>query len=227
MLYYKPQSLNPIKHPKMPNEYPWTVSYIKTEDIELEITETDYQTLINSISLVEYEQALIDEGSVGQLLDSTTTNPLRVSNTNPIDSNPFAVPSHRTKRNATDSISHVSPNSCTNIDFKMIDERFVSGGELIIKNGQFGDYITAEVVDLLGIIPAPYRPVLCENYPTVARYVEKAWLPIDGEVTTYCLNTMPLTAKISQNLYLRVTYCATEEGVERQVVMNYHLTKKL
>lgn len=143
------------------------------------------------------------------------------------ESQPFSIPAYRTKLNAIDSIKTVPINTSLDIDFKLTEERYVTGGALIIENAEMGDYFTAEVMDLDGIIPAPYRPYICENYPSIAKYVEKSFVEIKGQYTTLKIDTYPLNAKISANLYLRLTYFAINAGVNRNIALNYNLTKKL
>lgn len=141
---------------------------------------------------------------------------------------PFAQPTHRTKRSATNSLVGCPINTSTTIDFLLTEERYASGGCLIVENAQFGDYMTAEVCDIDGIIPSIYRTTLCENWPTVARYIEKEWIRCaGGPITIHDLDTRPLTAKITAGLYLRITYHAINAGSARQIGVNYDLTKKL
>jgi hypothetical protein len=144
---------------------------------------------------------------------------------------PFSKPDYRTKRDATTDWVTCPSNQATTIDFLMLEERFATGGEMIFKNAKQGDYITAEVYDGHngGIIPEPYRAALCENWPTVAKYVPKKWI-IPTETDKYGsfeIDTYPLNAKISAGLILRVTYHASNISGDREVAMNYHLTKKL
>jgi len=146
----------------------------------------------------------------------------------PIDNNPFAVPTYRTKYNATTSWVDVEVNSQAVNDFHMTAERYVAGGELLIKGAQEGDYVTAEVTDIDGVIPSPYRAALCENFPTVACYIERWWIcPSASDYSTVELDTSPLNAKISAGLYLRLTYFAANSGNTRRMAINYRLTKKL
>lgn len=53
MVYYKPQSMNPEKHPLLPDGYPWQVSMAYFEG-SIEISEIDYELLINSFDLSAY-----------------------------------------------------------------------------------------------------------------------------------------------------------------------------
>ena len=144
------------------------------------------------------------------------------------DPSPFATPTYRTKLNATAEVLTCEPGSTAEVLFQMTTERYASGGTLLVKNPEFGDYIYAEVEDENGIIPAPYRAALCEAHPVVAMYIEKQWVEIDGSgYTIQKIDTRPLTAKISAGLFLSLHYVAVNEGVARQVLVNYALAKKL
>jgi hypothetical protein len=140
---------------------------------------------------------------------------------------PFATPTYRTKLNATTTTITIAPNSDEDIQFKLLAERYVTGGSLIIKNAQLGDYITAEVEDVDGIIPEAYRTALCEAWPVISTYIEKHWVEVQGEYSIMKINTYPLNAKITAGLYLCLHYYAINSGVDREIAVNYHLTKKL
>lgn len=149
------------------------------------------------------------------------------------ESLPFALPTYRTKRDATNILT-VNPGTSNVMDYLVTEERYVSGGELITENAEFGDYISASVHDTDSVIPAPYRAALCEAWPIVATYVIKRYVSVRtpgsiqaGSVTENTINTFPLNAKITAGLHLRFTYFATNTGLDRRIVINYHLTKKL
>jgi hypothetical protein len=140
---------------------------------------------------------------------------------------PFALPTYRTKHDATASSTTVAVNDHAHIDFLLTTELYVSGGSMVIKNTQFGDYVTAEVYDKDSVIPEAYRAALCESWPTVAEYILKEWIKYQGDYTVHEIDTTPLNAKITAGLYLRVTYYAVDAGSAREVLVNYNLTKKL
>jgi len=147
---------------------------------------------------------------------------------------PFAAPDYRTKNNATTSIETCALNDTADIDFQLTTERYVSGGEITVKNPEFGDYMTACVYDGDEVIPEAYREALCEDWPCVAEYVEKEWIPMGNVATkgddffvSHTLDARPLQAKISAGLYLRITYHAVNSGGDREIAVNYNLTKKL
>lgn len=169
-----------------------------------------------------------DFSLLSNIVDSHVATPLPqnyVQQVAVLEQTPFAKPDFRTKRDATPSVVTVEPGSFATLDLVLTEERYVSGGEIIYRNAELGDYVTAEIVDSLGVIPAPYRAALCEAWPTVAKYVEKSW--IDPQRSSRTVDTYPLNAKIPAGLCLRVTYIAVNLGATRSVVANYHLTKKL
>lgn len=140
---------------------------------------------------------------------------------------PFAVPAYRTKMDATINLLTVAAGQNADIQFQMTAERYVTGGSLVVKNAVIGDYITAEVEDVDGVIPEAYRPLVCESYPVVSQYIPKRWVEVQGENTVMKINTYPLNAKITAGLYLCVHYYAVNSGSDRVVGVNYDLTKKL
>jgi hypothetical protein len=147
---------------------------------------------------------------------------------------PFAQPTYRTKRNAIASVVEIAVDDSEILDFQLTAERYVSGGVLIVQNPELGDYITAEVYDKDSTIPEAYRAATCENWPCVAKYIEKEFIAVEvpgsiqsGRCAVHILDTRPLNAKISAGLYLRVTYHSTNSGSARKAVVNYDISKKL
>jgi hypothetical protein len=57
MIWYKPQSLNPEKHGLLPDGYPWQVSMTEF-DGAIEISEIDYELLINSFDLTAFNDEM-------------------------------------------------------------------------------------------------------------------------------------------------------------------------
>ena len=152
---------------------------------------------------------------------------LGVEITKQVDPPPFAQPTYRTKLNATPSILTIAPGNDSDVQYQLTQDRYVTGGSITVKNAQIGDYIVAEVEDVDGVIPVPYRTALCEAWPVVATYIEKQWIEVEGEYSVMKISTYPLNAKISAGLYLCMHYYATSVGVDREIAVNYHLTKKL
>jgi len=140
---------------------------------------------------------------------------------------PFAQPTYRTKRDATASWIDCPEDQVTDIDFLLTAERYVSGGSVIYKDAQEGDYISAEVRDIDGVIPSPYRAATCESHPTVSQYIVKIWLKPGTGYNSLDIDTYPLNAKIPAGIYLRVSYHSSSAAGTRKIAINYHLTRKL
>lgn len=185
-------------------------------------------SVITAVSNSEFE--IHDEnGAIAGVVDQLRWLEGSLINTVITDTPPFARPDFRTKMSASASIAECAINSSTNMDFQIAEERYISGGSCSIKNAKFGDYITAEVYDKDSVIPEAYRENLCEDWPCVAKYIEKRWVLVDDDTKNINIffDTYPLNAKISAGLYLRITYNAINEGSTREVVINYNLTKQL
>lgn len=60
MIWYFPQSQNPEKHHAMPDEYPWLIFYQETSGA-IEISEQDYDALLASIDLTQYNSIVQQE----------------------------------------------------------------------------------------------------------------------------------------------------------------------
>lgn len=140
------------------------------------------------------------------------------------DAQPFSCPTFRTKRDSTAEIVEIAPGETKVIDYILTEERYVHGGSLVSEGSQLGDFISAEVIDVNGLIPAPYRAALCEAWPVVVRYINKEWITPTG---VHDINTYPLNAKVTQGLVLRINYTAINQGTTRKLGVNYFLTKKL
>lgn len=141
---------------------------------------------------------------------------------------PFANPTHRTKRHAISAPVTCAKNSSTNVEYQLTYDKYCKGGTVIVKNADFGDYLTACVYDKDSVIPEAYRSAMCEDWPTVSVYIEKEYVEYLGNTyTVHRISTHPLTAKITAGLYVRLTYHAIDSGVDRTVVMNCDMTKEL
>lgn len=196
--------------------------YELTEDIRHDWAYDD--DVISAISNSEVAILLNDEQISGI---SNQISYLRKEeiNTHVKETTPFAKPEYRTKHAKNPSIITISPDTSETIDYQLTAERYISGGKVMVNNAEIGDYVTAEIYDKDGVIPAELRSSLCENWPTVARYIDGKW--IDPNCLMNEIDTYPLNAKISAGLYLRVTYYATSSGSDRKCGINYYLTKKL
>lgn len=224
----------------MITNYPFTKA-VQTLQLENEIKASAIVTAIQSIVLngvdglvVSFKDALSggDETILNNLVSAhvpvaIVIAPEVVQVSSLPEPQPFAQPTYRTKRDATASWVDCLENADTPIDFTMAQERYVSGGDIIIKDAKEGDWISAEVMDTLGVIPAPYRAALCEAHPVVASYIPKMWIEPKEGYKMFSIDTYPLNAKISAGLVLRITYHSSAIAGTRKIAVNYHLTKKL
>lgn len=138
---------------------------------------------------------------------------------------PFSAPTFRTKRDATPGLITLQENATESVDYTLTEERYVHGGEIVYTGIKIGDWISASIVDDNGVIPAPYRAILCEAWPIVATYIYKHYVPEGSGYQS--IQTYPLNAKITEGLKLRVTVNTCSTIGERKIGMNYYLTKKL
>lgn len=196
---------------------------VNTDDL----TKYDYD--VNAMLLSVFNKTISQYFSDKQIYENYEIQKVKI--TEQPEPLPFARPDYRTKRDATSEIKTCSVGTSTNIDFIMPEERYVYGGKIIVRNAEFGDYVKAQVVDSLGLIPEPYRAPeigIAENYPVVSEYVIKEWInPSNYEICSHEINTYPLNARITQGLCLRVIYYSKNTGIEREVVVNYYLSKRL
>lgn len=88
-------------------------------------------------------------------------------------------------------------NSTTNIDWKFPEERWVSGGMLLVNNGVWGDHVSLEIVDKDNILGYGADTVL--NTFATNFYIQPG-NQLQGIIEC------PYIAQIPANIYLRVKY---------------------
>jgi len=222
--------------------YNYTKTPLAIDSLEKSVRDSAIVTSLHYISALGNDVSIVfnadlsegDKTILDGIVAAHTGVPLPVNDSQKVslttlpEPQPFALPAYRTKRNATADLATCEPGASVDMDYKLLAERYVTGGELIIENAQLGDYITAAVEDIDGIIPVPYRTALCEAHPIISEYIEKAWILASGNtMTIMTIDTYPLNAKISAGLYLCINYHAVNSGTTRKIGINYHLTKKL
>lgn len=197
-------------------------------------TALDSISLDGSVSLIiwfkdaisQVDEAILEAVVSAHVPVAIIDAPTEVKITSQPEPLPFAQPTFRTKRDGCGFIS-CPENATTNLDFQLTAERYVSGGQVILKDVQEGDFLSAEVYDKDGLIPVPYRDALCEYHPCVAIYIIKHYLKPCTGFEAVDIDTYPLNAKISAGLYLRLSMHTTAAVGERKMAVNYHLTKRL
>lgn len=105
----------------------------------------------------------------------------------------------------------------TNIDFKLTDDCFITGGVLITNGSTFGDKATFQVVDKDNVLGYGANTILGQ-YCTDWYMCADRQLQLDENI--------PYPAKIFANLYLRIIY--TSIGTtDIELAINYKLHKVL
>lgn len=223
------------------NTYSYTKTPLAVDSLEKAVRDSAIVTSLNHISALGSSVSIVFNAALSESDEAILTAVVSAHTGVPLPQNliqsvalsvlpepqPFAQPTYRTKRDATPTWMDCPEGADTALDFLMTQERYVSGGDMLIKDAKEGDWISAEVMDVNGVIPAPYRAALCEAHPIVASYIVRMWIePKDGH-KMFTIDTYPLNAKISAGLYLRITYHASAIAGTRKIAVNYHLTKKL
>lgn len=112
----------------------------------------------------------------------------------------------------------------TNLDFAIgTDDRHMNGLHLLLKNHAEGDTLGLQVVDLDGIVPAPYR-VAYPDYPVLKTFGIN-W-NVDETKSDQGRDVFNFVAKISAGLYIRVAYTSTG-ATDVTVKLNAYLYKKV
>lgn len=181
-----------------------------------------YQSEVPESVLVRYSQEQNDADKADFLANYAPTSNKII---NPVQ--PFAEPTHRMRLVAIDSIIDAPANDTTTIEYQLASELYTNGGELIIQNAEFGDYVEVMFYDKDGVIPAPYRAALCEAWPVVATYILKQFVFPTGTYSKVVFDTKPLIAKVTAGLYVKTVYHAVNTGSTRKLAQNYYFLRKL
>jgi hypothetical protein len=137
---------------------------------------------------------------------------------------PFAQPTFKTCNDASVALVTCPKGATTNIDYVVTSHNlYVSGGQIHVKNNEFGDYSKAQVIDLYGYLPQEMRAAF-PAYPILNEYVKKRFIPKDGSCF---IDTKPLNAHVPQGMVLRTIFTATNEGEDRLAFVNYDMQLKL
>ena len=103
----------------------------------------------------------------------------------------------------------------TNIDYKLLDDCFLSGGQLFVKNAKFGDSVTLQVVDKDNVLGFGAGVVLKQF---ITNYALR-----DDQEEQYNQD-LPNVSKVIAGLYLRLIYNSVGT-IAPSVEMNLHLYK--
>jgi hypothetical protein len=108
-------------------------------------------------------------------------------------------------------------NSTTNIDYKLTEDRLVYGGQLILKNQVFGDYVAFSVVDKDNILGYGAGVVL-------GTYLSSWNVSDDSAVQPALIIDYP--TKVLANLYLRIAYTSVGSTAVN-VAVNVYCVKNI
>lgn len=108
-------------------------------------------------------------------------------------------------------------NTTTNIDYKLTEERYINGVDLLIKDSVWGDYVKFQVVDVDNILGYGAGTVLDE--------FGSDWY-IDPNVCQQGQVIIPYPAKIIANLYIRIVYVSVGTVNDVELKANLFLHKK-
>lgn len=112
----------------------------------------------------------------------------------------------------------VDANTTASIDLKMLDDNFITGGMLSVKDAAFGDTVTLQVIDKDNILGYGANVVL-------RQFITNWYIMSDTQLQLNLDLSYP--AKVLSGLYLRAVYTSTSESVSPVVVINYYLHKAL
>ena len=107
-------------------------------------------------------------------------------------------------------------NTSTNIDYKILETSKISGVRVLLKDHQFGDSMSMQVVDVDNILGYGAGFVV-ETYG-------HNW-NIDSENEDQGRENMIYAAEILVDLYLRIIYTSTSTTTDVEVKINYYLHK--
>lgn len=115
------------------------------------------------------------------------------------------------------TIVTATAGTTTNIDLKLTDDNFITGGVLRTEQATFGDSATFQVIDIDNVLGYGAGVVL-------GQYVTNWYMRSDEQEQIN--ETIPYPAKIYAGLYLRVKYTSIGTS-DTQVAVMYRLHKIL
>lgn len=132
----------------------------------------------------------------------------------------MAVPDLRNKLDYNEEgvIGTATKDSTTDHDMKITDDNiFITGGEILFKDAEWGDYIVAQVVDKDNVLGGGAGVVLNE-------YIHKRYVHPDLKRSAVNID---YAGNVPKNLYLRIKYTSVGTTNDVKVAINYHLHKVL
>lgn len=102
-------------------------------------------------------------------------------------------------------------NTATNIDWKFPEARYLTGGQLLVNGGSWGDTVKVQVVDVDNIYGFGAGAVLGEH---VSNFM------INPAVCLQISIECPYVALIPANIYIRIRYTNTSLSTPVSIAMN-------
>lgn len=121
----------------------------------------------------------------------------------------------------TSGLVTVTKGEVKNIDFKIVEDRWLNGGEIITEDAVIGDTVKAQVVDIDGIIPNDGSRDPFPNYPILKEWVH-GW-SIDPKKSASIIT--PYAALVIAGVWLRIIYTSIGTTNDVKVAINYDLHK--
>ena len=127
---------------------------------------------------------------------------------------------------AGDAVMQIIPyGSVVTLDYRVDPTRFpigayTNGGDILTQNSSFGDWLSAEVIDLNNVMGYGTGTIL-ETY-IYKRYLE---VPINTSATAIMELETPYVGLVPPGCYLRITYYSTSSSTNVGVAINYDLHK--
>jgi hypothetical protein len=110
----------------------------------------------------------------------------------------------------------VTKTTTQDIDYKLTENLYLDGGELNTKDAEFGDKVTAQVIDIDNIL----------GYG--ANFVVKTWLVEWGLCNMgTCKILTDYKGYVLKDLYLRIKYTSVGTTNDVKVIVNYKLHRAI
>lgn len=197
-------------------------TYYQIEDIE-EVRWMNNSTLLDDIASGD---AIVSKSnnSADHITDTNDAINYLKNKLSPVDSNNSPIVRIRAFNNAdnlkfrgTGISGTATKNTTTNIEYKLTEDRFINGVDILIKDHVWGDKINFEVVDIDNI--------LGYGAGTVLDQFGKDWY-VDPDKCSQGQIRVEYPALINKDLYVRLAYISTGATNDVEVKANLFLHKK-
>jgi len=209
-------TINPITY--QGREVPAESFYLipANADIEFANDSVLITDIVNGVVKMSKDGATDLSGSISAHIDFLKTGATLSSDGVPLARTTAFADATNFRFRGTAMEGTATKTSTTNIDFKLTEERYLNGGQMIIKNHVIGDYVKFQVIDKDNILGYGSNVVLDE-------FISK-WYITDTSTQPEILLAYP--AKIVANLYIRIIYVSVGTLLDVNFYCNLYLHKK-